>query len=53
MGLNEAEKTLTTPVSFVTKDEPLKLSLERLLKPIGLTYVVKDGLLTVTSAPDE
>ncbi len=53
VGLNEAEKTLTTPVSFVTKDEPLKRSLERLLKPIGLTYVVKDGLLTVTSAPDE
>lgn len=49
VGLLEAEMTLATPVSFATKGEPLKSSLERLLKSIGLTYVVKDGLLTVTS----
>jgi hypothetical protein len=53
VGLLEAERTLATPVSFTTKGEPLKSSLERLLKTVGLTYHVKDGLLTVTSAPDE
>jgi hypothetical protein len=53
VGLNEAEKTLATPVSFVAKGEPLKSSLERLLKSIGLTYNVKDGLLTITAASDE
>jgi hypothetical protein len=53
VGLNEAEKTLATPISFVAQGEPLKSSLERLLKSIGLTYHVRDGLLTVTSASDE
>jgi len=49
MGLVEAEKTLATPVSFTAKREPLKSSLERLLKSISLTYTVKDGFLMVTS----
>jgi hypothetical protein len=53
LGLNEAEKTLATPISFVAKGEPLRSSLEQLLKSIGLTYVVKGGLLTVTAASDE
>jgi ribosomal protein S6E (S10) len=53
VGLLEAEKTLTTPISFTAKGEPLKSSLERLLKSIDLTYVVKDGLLTVTSRMSE
>jgi hypothetical protein len=49
MGLVEAEKTLATPVSFTAKGEPLKSSLERLLKSMSLTYMVKDGYLLVTS----
>ncbi len=49
IGLVEAEKTLATPVSFTAKGEPLKSSLERLLKSISLTYTVKDGFLMVTS----
>jgi hypothetical protein len=53
VGLNEAEKTLATPISFVSEGEPLRSSLERLLKSINLTYVIKGGLLTITSAPDE
>jgi RNA polymerase sigma factor (sigma-70 family) len=53
VGLNKAERTLATPVSFVARGEPLKSSLERLLKSIGLAYMVKDGLLTVTAASDE
>jgi hypothetical protein len=49
VGLQEAEKTLTTPISFTAKGEPLESSLERLLRSIDLTYVVKDGFLMVTS----
>jgi hypothetical protein len=49
MGLLEAEKTLATPVSFTAKREPLKSSLDRLLKSLSLTYSVKDGFLMVTS----
>ena len=43
VGLNEAEKTLATPISLVAKGEPLKSSLERLLKSIGLTYHARTG----------
>jgi len=55
VGLQEAEKTMTSPVTVESKGEPLKTSLKRLLKPLGLTYTVKDGLLLVTSveAADE
>jgi len=53
VGLLEAEKTLTTPISFTAKGEPLKSSLERLLRSIDLTYVVKDGFLLVTSRSSE
>ncbi len=49
MGLEEAEKTLATPVSFTAKGEPLKSALDRLLKSISLIYTVKDGFLMVTS----
>ena len=48
MGLEEAEKTLATPVSFTAKGEPLWSSLDRLLKSMSLTYLVKDGWLMVT-----
>jgi len=53
LGLLEAEKTLTTPISFTAKGKPLKSSLERLLRSIDLTYVVKDGFLLVTSRSSE
>jgi hypothetical protein len=49
IGLQEAEKTMKSPVSIDAKAEPLKLSLQRLLKSVGLAYTVKDGLLTITS----
>jgi hypothetical protein len=52
LGLQEADKTLTTPISFTAKGEPLKSSLARLLRSIDLTYVVKDGFLMVTSSED-
>jgi hypothetical protein len=43
------DREMTTPVSIDAKAEPLKTSLQRLLKSVGLTYTVKDGLLTITS----
>jgi hypothetical protein len=49
VGLQEAEKTMATPVSIDAKAEPLKTSLQRLLKSVGLAYTVKDGLVTITS----
>ncbi len=53
LGLQEAEKTLATPISFTARGEPLRSSLERLLRSIDLTYVVKDGFLMVTSRSSE
>ena len=49
VGLVEAEKTLATPVSFTAKGEPLRSSLDRLLKSLSLIYTVKDGYMIVTS----
>ena len=49
MGLEEAEKTLATPVSFTAEGEPLRSALDRLLKSVSLNYTVKDGFLLVTS----
>lgn len=50
IGLQEAEATLTTKVSVTSKPgEPLGDALKRLLEPVKLTYLVKDGLFTVTS----
>jgi hypothetical protein len=49
VGLQEAETTMQSPVSVDVKGEPLKVALRKVLKPLHLTYTVKDGLLTVTS----
>ncbi len=50
VGLQEAEKTLTSPVTLDLEGIPLKTSLRLILKQLGLTYTVKDGLMTITSA---
>ena len=47
-GLSEAEKTMTSPVSLDLEGVPLKTTLRLLLKQLGLTYAVEDGLLTIT-----
>ena len=49
LGLSEADKTMASPVVFDVKKVPLGTSLTLMLKQIGLTYRVKDGLLTITS----
>jgi tetratricopeptide (TPR) repeat protein len=48
-GLTEAEITMSSPVTVNLEGVPLKTSLRLLLKQIGLTYTVKDGLMTVTA----
>jgi hypothetical protein len=53
VGLNEAEKTLTSPVTLDLEGVPLKTTLRLLLKQLGMTYTVKDGLLTITSESSE
>ncbi|MFO0953121.1 MAG: RNA polymerase sigma factor [Isosphaeraceae bacterium] len=52
-GLQEAEKTLTSPITLKLVGVPLRTSLRLLLKQLDLTYVVRDGLLTITSQTDE
>jgi hypothetical protein len=53
VGLQEAEATMTSPVSIDVKGTPLKDALRKVLKPLHLTYQVKDGLLTITSESSE
>ncbi len=53
LGMQEADKTLTSPVSIDLEGVPLKTTLRLLLKQIGLTYTVKDGFLMITSQESE
>jgi len=53
VGLNEAEKTMASQVTLDLEGVPLKTTLRLLLKQLGLTYTVKDGLLTITSESSE
>ena len=48
IGLQEAEKTIDSPVTLSLEGVPLGRSLRLLLNPLNLTYVVKDGLMTIT-----
>ena len=49
VGLQEAEKTMASPSRSTSKASPSRRRLRLLLKQLGLTYTVKDGLLTITS----
>jgi hypothetical protein len=49
IGLQEAEKSEAAPVKINLEGVPLKRSLKLLLNQLGLTYTVKDGLMTITS----
>jgi hypothetical protein len=50
VGLQEADKTLTSQVTLDLEGIPLKTSLRLILKQLGLTYTVKDGLMTITNS---
>ena len=49
MGLQEAERTLTSTVTVNLDGVPLKTTLRLCLKQLGLTYRIRDGLLFITS----
>jgi hypothetical protein len=53
VGLQEAEKTKQSPVVFDVAQVPLRVSLKLILKQLGLTYQVRDGLLSITSMNSE
>ncbi len=53
-GLQEAEKTMSTPVVIDLDEIPLKTALELALKQLGLKfYVQDDGIVIITSEDDE
>lgn len=50
LGLQEAEKTMDSPVTIDLDGVTLRWSLTLALRQLGLYYQVGDGLLTITSA---
>jgi hypothetical protein len=48
-GLDEARAMIGATVDVNPEQAPLKAQLRRALEPLGLSYYVRDGLLTITS----
>ena len=48
-GLREAKVTMASTVEIDQEGKPLGTSLHQVLKPLGLSYVVKDGFLMIDS----
>jgi hypothetical protein len=49
IGLQEAEKTLTSTIQIDLEGVPLRRTLQLMLKQLGLVYFVDDGVLCITS----
>jgi hypothetical protein len=49
VGLNEAEKTMTSPIAIDLKGVPLKTTLGLALQQLGLVYSVREGVLLITA----
>ncbi|WP_165064144.1 RNA polymerase sigma factor [Paludisphaera rhizosphaerae] len=49
-GLQEADKTLTSPVALEVEGVPLRRTLQLLLDQLGLVYFVEDGMVVITAA---
>jgi ribosomal protein L7/L12 len=49
IGLQEAEKSLTSTVRIDLEGVPLRRTLQLVLKQIGLVYHVEDGMIFITS----
>lgn len=47
-GLEEAEKTLLSPITIDLQGVPLRSSLRLLLKQLDLAYALKDGVIRIT-----
>lgn len=52
-GLREAEVTMESKVSLRSEGVPLKRSLGLILKQVGLSYTIKDGLLMIDTSRGE
>ncbi len=53
LGLQEAEKSLTSTVTINVEDVALRSTLSEVLGDLGLTYIVSDGLLTITCVDED
>jgi len=53
VGLQEAEKSLTSTVTIDLEGVPLRRTLQLVLKQLGLHYLVDDGMIYITSAESE
>ena len=53
IGLQEAEKTETSPIRLDLSQIPLRTSLKLALKQLGMLYYLEDGLLKITSETSE
>lgn len=53
VGLQEAEKTMTSAVTINLKRVPLQTTLRLVLKQLGLDYRVRDGFILITSEENE
>jgi RNA polymerase sigma factor (sigma-70 family) len=53
IGLQEAERTLSSPVQIDLEGVPLRRTLQLALKQLGLVYFVDDGVLCITSQDAE
>ena len=49
IGLSEADKIMTSVITYNAEGVPLRQSLHEMLSPLGLTYVVGEELVTITS----
>ena len=49
LGMQEAKQSIDATIQFDRQDLPLKTSLRMILKPLGLSYLVKDGFLMIDS----
>ncbi len=48
-ALQEAEKTMTSPVIIDLEDVPLRLALRLVLQQLGLAYCVRDGVVMINT----
>jgi hypothetical protein len=53
LGLQEAERSMTSTVSIDLEGVPLRRTLQLLLGQLGLVYFVDDGILCITSQDSE
>ncbi|MCA1685279.1 MAG: hypothetical protein LC745_04725, partial [Planctomycetia bacterium] len=53
VGLQEAEKTMTSPISIDLDGVPLRRTLHLALKQLGLLYKVDDGMIYITAESSE